>query len=159
MLSPFTTRSPQILNPTSLSNSTHSSSEDTLWLTIRSTELGFEQVRLFSDFIKRAWNIEENYFINIDLALSEAVMNAIQHGNKEEEEKSVHISAKRDTVFYTFTIKDEGPGFDFRGIQNPTDGENGKKAGGRGIFIMSYLADNLHFTGNGKCANLIFLRR
>jgi serine/threonine-protein kinase RsbW len=160
MLTMFTTPPPQVLEPVTLRNANPlPSSEDALWLTIRSTALGFEQLGMFADFMKRSWNMDDLQFINIHLALSEAVTNAIQHGNKNDEEKSVHISAKRDAVFYTFTVKDEGDGFDYRNLQNPTAGERRKVVGGRGVFIMNYLSDSLHFSDHGKSVNMIFARK
>jgi serine/threonine-protein kinase RsbW len=155
----FTAPPLQIAKP-AISNSDPSPSfEDALWLTIRSTDLGFEQLSLFADFMKRSWNMDENQFINIHLALSEAVTNAVQHGNKYDEEKTVHISANRDAVFYTFKVKDEGSGFNYHSMQNPTTGENRKQAGGRGIYIMNYLSDSLHFSENGKTVHMIFARK
>ncbi len=130
--------------------------ENTLWLVVDSSLQGISQINQFLDLLKQSWSINEKLSTNIYAAVCEATMNAIDHGNKWQEDKSVYISATNDNDSYTFTIEDEGDGFNYRRIENPTDEDKRSKEGGRGIFIMNYLTDNLHFSENGRCVKLLF---
>ena len=130
-----------------------------LWLVFDSTDQGLEQFYQFTDFMKRAWNIADSCFINIQTALSEAVMNAVDHGNKREKEKSVYINACRYERYFTFLVEDEGEGFDYNQVENPTRKENRLKEGGRGIFIMNLLAEDVDFEKDGRMVKLLFANR
>jgi serine/threonine-protein kinase RsbW len=130
--------------------------DNTLWLAFDSTTNGLSHFYQFTDFLKRSWNIDDAGFMNIQNALSEAVINAIDHGNKWQEGKSVFVNARRDEDYYIFSIEDEGEGFNHNKIQNPTDKELREKEGGRGIFIMKYLSENVQFSGDGRCVKLLF---
>jgi serine/threonine-protein kinase RsbW len=127
-----------------------------LWLDINTTHLGIAHVYEFTDFMKRAWNIDETSYLNIHGALSEALTNSAEHGNKWDEDKQIHIHARREEEHFIVTITDEGEGFNYRKIENPTDMGNRSKEGGRGIFIMNYLADNVQFSEGGRCTKLFF---
>lgn len=93
---------------------------------------------------------------NILLSVVEGVNNAIIHGNKKEIEKKVYINAYCDENILQIIIKDEGKGFDFEKIPNPTDIENIEKPHGRGIFLMKYLSKELIFRENGTIVILKF---
>lgn len=127
-----------------------------LWLDINTTQLGIAHFDEFADFMKRAWNIDDSSFLNIYTALSEALMNAADHGNAWEENKQIHIHARRDQEHFIISIRDEGEGFNYKRIANPTDIENRTKVGGRGIFIMNYLADITRYSEFGRCVQLFF---
>ncbi len=100
------------------------SGEDTIWLVINSDKHGLVHFEQFMEFIKRTWCISNSKFVNIHIALSEAVMNAIDHGNKRHPEKTIYICAKRDEDYFGFSVEDQGEGFNYRRIENPTDHEN-----------------------------------
>jgi serine/threonine-protein kinase RsbW len=127
-----------------------------LWLNINTTQLGISHFDEFADFMKRVWNIDDTSFLNIYTASSEALMNAADHGNNWEEDKQIHIHAHRDREHFIISIKDEGEGFNYKRIANPTDIENRTKVGGRGIFIMKYLADKIRYSEFGSCVELSF---
>lgn len=88
---------------------------------------------------------------NLAIAVTEAVGNAIVHGNKEDPEKSVHIELSFDTKQIRVKICDEGPGFNPESLADPLLPENLMKENGRGIFILNQLMDHVHwkFTGKG----------
>ena len=90
------------------------------------------------------------------IAVTEAVNNAIQHGNKENEELSIDVSVKDNQNKVCFSVKDEGVGFDFENLPDPTSPENLLKENGRGIFLMRNLADKVEFTGQGNEVCLFF---
>ncbi|CAN5917561.1 hypothetical protein BH11BAC7_BH11BAC7_09410 [soil metagenome] len=129
---------------------------DVLWMNFDSTSNGIAHFSQFIDFIKRSWMIKDADFMNIKTVLSEAVLNAVDHGNKREEGKSVYVNARREGEHYAFTIEDEGAGFSPHRIENPTDKKNRDKPGGRGIFIMTYLSDDVQFSEGGTCVRLLF---
>ncbi len=100
-------------------------------------------------------NIKEEKFGNILLALTEAVDNAIEHGNKNNPDKSVELSYKTSPEGVTFTVSDQGQGFDPKNVSDPTHPENISEEG-RGLFVMKHLADKIAFEENGKKVVLSF---
>lgn len=106
---------------------------------------------IFEDF-----DLSPDYYGNMLVALTEAVNNAIRHGNKLDENKSVELSFVHRGDEYRFTVSDEGPGFDYNHIPDPTAPENIEKPDGRGIFLMKNLANEVNFLDNGAKVELIF---
>jgi serine/threonine-protein kinase RsbW len=102
------------------------------------------------------YNIEEDYFGNILISITEAVNNAIYHGNKANPEKKIDIYFKAHPDHITFTVKDEGEGFNFNNLPDPTSPEMVDKPNGRGVFLMRNLADKISFEDNGSKAILEF---
>lgn len=93
---------------------------------------------------------------NIIIALTEAVNNAINHGNKNDPDKKVKVCYKKTNKNVSFIVEDEGEGFDYENIPDPTAPENLEKINGRGIFLMTNLVDEIEFHENGKKIELIF---
>ena len=94
---------------------------------------------------------------NVLVAVSEAVTNAMIHGNKSKEAKNVTLGIslpKENSV--CFTIEDEGIGFDSEAIPDPTSPENIEKPHGRGVFLMKNLADNVEFLNEGSKVKMDF---
>ena len=108
------------------------------------------------DDICTEFNINEDHYGNILVALTEAVNNAIHHGNKANPQKMVFVSFESDEKELSFTIKDQGEGFDFNSLPDPTDPENIEKPNGRGVFLMKHLADNMEFKDDGRTVSLKF---
>jgi serine/threonine-protein kinase RsbW len=102
------------------------------------------------------FNISEDHYGNILVAVTEAVNNAIQHGNKNNPDKKIEILFRSKSDQLCFIVKDEGNGFDFTNLPDPTDPEHIEKPNGRGVFLMRKLADKVEFTENGKTVSLIF---
>ncbi|RME16804.1 MAG: ATP-binding protein [Bacteroidetes bacterium] len=102
------------------------------------------------------YEIPEDTYGNILIAVTEAVNNAIYHGNKTDPNKKVSIQFSHNNKNYTFTISDEGNGFDYQNLPDPTLPENISKIGGRGIFIIHQLADQVKFKDNGKTIEIHF---
>ncbi len=95
----------------------------------------------FVEQISDEHNINNTYFGNILISLNEAVENAILHANKQDNDKKVKIHFLHNEVALEFRITDEGNGFDFDKVPDPTDINNNEKEG-RGIFLIRKLADN-----------------
>ena len=102
------------------------------------------------------FDIKEDVYGHILVALTEAVNNGLQHGNKANPNKFIEVTfkVKDDKIF--FTIKDQGPGFDFSNLPDPTDPKNIEKPTGRGIFLMKHLSDNVSFEDKGTKVILEF---
>jgi len=82
--------------------------------------------------------------LNLAVALSEALSNAILRGNNEDPEKHVHITARVDSVRVVVEVTDEGGGFDIdQCTLDPTTPENVDREDGRGLFLMRQLMDRV----------------
>ena len=101
-------------------------------------------------------NIDETKFPDILISLTEAVNNAILHGNNADESKTVEISMEGKSSGVAISVTDEGKGFDPNEIPDPTAPENIECCGGRGVFIMSRLADKITFENNGSTVQMFF---
>ena len=90
------------------------------------------------------------------VAITESVNNAIRHGNKEDKKKNVTLTATCEENVLLFTVEDEGTGFDPDSLEDPTAPENLEKIGGRGIFLMKHLSDEVKFSNEGRKVELTF---
>ncbi len=108
------------------------------------------------DEICETLNVNEEYYGNILISMTEGVNNAMVHGNKLDPSKKVVVSVKTDETSIHFTISDEGPGFDYDNLPDPTAPENIEKPNGRGVFLMKNLADGCNFEENGRVVELEF---
>ena len=102
------------------------------------------------------YQISVEQYGNVLIAITEAVNNAIIHGNKNIANKKTDIEYNIDSQTITFTVFDEGTGFDFNDLPDPTSPENLEKPQGRGIFLMNHLADEVNFIDNGNGVQLKF---
>jgi len=102
------------------------------------------------------FNISEDYYGNILVAITEAVNNAIYHGNQANPSKSIDIFFKSFNDHVSFIVKDEGTGFNYNNLPDPTNPENIEKPNGRGVFLMRNLADKVSFEDNGSKVVLDF---
>ncbi len=113
-------------------------------------------VESFIDNVKDKYNINDDIYGNIMVAVTESVNNAIKHGNKLDKNKNVILSTICEENLVKFIIEDEGDGFDFHNLPDPTSPERIDQLGGRGIFLMKHLSDEVSFSNNGKAVELIF---
>lgn len=113
-------------------------------------------VESFIDNSRDEYNIGDDLYGNILIAITEAVSNAIQHGNKYNKDKIVRLTCSSSPSEISFVIEDEGPGFDYTTLPDPTSGENLLKPDGRGIFLMKHLCDVLKFEEKGKKVEMVF---
>lgn len=101
-------------------------------------------------------NIDEMRFPDILISLTEAVNNAILHGNNADESKNVEISMQEESTGVAISVTDEGNGFNPSEIPDPTAPENIECCGGRGVFIMNSLADKISYANNGSTVQMFF---
>ncbi|MCW5906615.1 MAG: ATP-binding protein [Chitinophagales bacterium] len=115
-------------------------------------------VEKFVDDLKNEFNIGDDVYGNILITLTEAANNAIIHGNKCDESKTVEILYGIDDRGKNLTIimKDEGPGFDYNNLPDPTDPANLEKTSGRGVFLIMQLADMVVFSDEGATVEMQF---
>lgn len=113
-------------------------------------------IESFIDNAKDEFQLEDDIYGNIMIAVTEAVNNAIKHGNKNDKSKNVALTLRLQDHHISFEIEDEGPGFDFHNLPDPTAPENISKPGGRGIFLMRHLCDEVHFRQEGQVVELNF---
>ncbi len=108
------------------------------------------RVEAMIDDIGTTLGLGEDIRNNMLVAVGEAVKNAIELGNKNDVSKSVLLRVDKKEKEVVFTVKDQGVGFDFNNVADPTDPANIEKITGRGIFLMKALADMVEFTDNGS---------
>jgi serine/threonine-protein kinase RsbW len=118
-----------------------------------------ENIRMIESFIdnaKEKFHLDDDIYGNIMIAVTEAVNNAIKHGNNSVKSKNVYLSLSLHDSLIKFIIKDEGEGFNYDGLPDPTAPENLEKPGGRGIFLMRHLSDEVQFKDHGRTVELSF---
>ena len=118
-----------------------------------------DNVRIIESFIDNAkdkYMLNDDIYGNIMVAVTESVNNAIRHGNKSNKDKNVVISLSLNDKLLKFRIQDEGDGFDYQNLPDPTSPENIAKPGGRGIFLMKHLCDEVKFIDEGRIVELSF---
>ncbi len=115
-------------------------------------------VEKFIDDLRAELNIGDDVYGNILISLTEAANNAMLHGNDADESKTVEISWSVDERGKTlsFIIKDQGPGFDYNNLPDPTAPENLERTSGRGVFLMMQLADMVVFSDKGATVEMQF---
>jgi len=101
-------------------------------------------------------NVSEDTFANMMTCLCEVGNNAIIHGNKLDDNKKVIVNADVDNRKIVWTVTDEGEGFDYNNLPDPTAPENLEALTGRGVFIIKHLADQCIFNAKGNEVELHF---
>jgi len=126
-------------------------------LVLPSLPENMHQVEKFVEDICDEYNINNTYFGNILVALTEAVENAMFHGNGNNPQKVVKIIFSSKPEGLSFVIKDEGEGFNIEQIPDPTDiNVDTHELKGRGIFLIRTLADEIHYSDNGRSLEILF---
>jgi serine/threonine-protein kinase RsbW len=97
----------------------------------------------------KGWSEEE--IMPVELALDEAMANAIRHGCKGDPSKFVQCVVSADQVGeVVIAVRDPGPGFEPASVPNPLEGENLFKGSGRGVFLINQLMDEVGFADGGR---------
>ncbi len=118
-----------------------------------------ENIRLVESFIdnaKEKFHISDDVYGNIMVAVTESVNNAIMHGNKSDINKNVSLSLMLDQALLKCIVEDEGTGFDYENLPDPTSPENLNKIGGRGVFLIRNLSDGVAFFDEGRKIEMKF---
>lgn len=110
---------------------------------------------LIDDLVEKH-EVDFDLYGKVLLAVVEGVNNAILHGNKSNKEKDVIIDYDLNPEKIQFNILDQGQGFNYKNLPDPTLPENLERVSGRGIFLMRHLADEIQFNELGNEVRLTF---
>lgn len=97
-----------------------------------------------------------NEYGTVLISVTEAFNNAVIHGNKNVSNAKVYIKVFEGECTFVFQVEDEGSGFDFNNLPDPTLPDNLEKENGRGVYLMRSLAEDVSFENNGSKVLLIF---
>ena len=114
-------------------------------LVIPSSPKYLKQAVAFIEGLAQKMGFENDATVDIAISVSEAVNNAIVHGNKKDERKKVKIIVDTSPRQITVRVRDEGKSFCMEDVCNPLDPENLMKCNGRGILILRSLMDKVTF--------------
>jgi serine/threonine-protein kinase RsbW len=125
-------------------------------LEISSVPENLRIVEKLIDDISAQHEFESDMYGKVLVAFVEAVNNSIIHGNKSNPDKKVKVDVWSAESKLFITVEDEGPGFNYQNIPDPTAPENIENINGRGVFLMNHLSDEVKFHKNGAKVELIF---
>ena len=127
-----------------------------MYVKIPSIKENVSVVESFIENVGEKIKIEESIYGNILVSVTEAVNNAIVHGNKEDKTKKVRLGLKKNKKSVRFVVEDEGVGFDYDNLPDPTNPKNLDKVKGRGIFLIRSLSDKTTFKNGGRMIEMLF---
>ena len=125
-------------------------------LNITSRIESLREVEKMVDEISTACSMSSEVYGNVLIATLEAANNAILHGNKLDENKAVNLEFTWDENRLELVVTDQGKGFNYKDIPDPTAPGNVEKVNGRGVFLMEKLSDDITFMENGSKVTLKF---
>ena len=128
----------------------------TIMLTLPSSPSAIKRVELFVQDLANKYPLGEDKYPNVLISLTEAVNNAICHGNQYDEKKLVNIAFKETSKGFAIRVSDEGTGFNPIHIPDPTKNENVSKLGGRGVFLIKALSDKVCYLNDGRTVEMYF---
>lgn len=114
-------------------------------LIVSSERKSISSVEPFLMSLQECQSLEETRWFNILIAVTEAVNNAIIHGNKSNPAKQVTLTVARDGNDIVITVLDEGVGFNPAAVRDPREPENLLREGGRGVFLIQALAKSVEY--------------
>jgi serine/threonine-protein kinase RsbW len=121
-------------------------------IVIRSQLTNLQVIDTIIERIEKEYAMEEDDRFRVRLVLSEAIQNAIVHGNHNDPEKTVVIDYTKDqnSDKVYFCISDQGPGFDLSLVLDPRKPENREREGGRGVFFLKQFTEKLAYCNEAK---------
>ncbi len=128
-------------------------------LSIPSEFEAVQRVESLIDTVCERLEVNEDSYGNVLIAVTEAVNNAIIHGNKLNKALNVDLFVGDKETDFCFSVKDQGNGFNFNNLPDPTAPENINKEDGRGIFLMRSLAEEVEFDNEGRDVNIYFSKK
>ena len=108
--------------------------------------------QLLDQLTLHTWSNKDAF--GIHMAMEEAILNAIRHGNKCRPGTFVHVTMELDDVQFEGTITDEGTGFDPDCIPDPTEDQNLDKCSGRGVMLIKHFVDEVNYNACGNSVSL-----
>ena len=125
-------------------------------LSLDSTIDRLSQVEGLIDELYEGGQLTESVYGNVLVAVTEAFLNAHNHGNAEDPSKQIDLEFDIDDSQVVIKVSDKGLGFDFEQLPDPTSVENIEKVSGRGLFIIKNLSDELEFERDGATLVMTF---
>lgn len=129
---------------------------DVQQITIKSDISELSKVEKYIDELVDRYQIDNERYGAFSLSIIEAVNNALLYGNKQDISKNIEITTWQENNQLFVSVEDEGEGFDYESIDNPTLPENVDRIAGRGLFLMKTLSDNIIFEKNGAKVTLLY---
>ena len=128
-------------------------------LSIPSDFGSISKVEALIDNVCSKLDVNDDYYGNVLIAVTEAVNNAIQHGNKMNVDLLVDLFVGDKESKFCFSVKDRGDGFDFNNLPDPTSPENIEKEDGRGVYLMKSLSDEVEYGDGGSKVDIYFSKK
>lgn len=125
-------------------------------LRLTSKPENLNQVEIFVQDLANKFQIKEDKFPHILISLTEAVNNAIIHGNKKDDEKLVSIYLRENEKGISIRVCDQGSGFNPHSVPDPTSPDHIAQEGGRGVFLIRELTDNCFYLDEGRTIEMFF---
>lgn len=125
-------------------------------ITINSDIEKLKVVETLVDTLSKKLGVSDEVYGKILISTVEAVNNAIIHGNKGDRNKMVTVYFSADGNVLDITVTDEGEGFEYGNLPDPTDPKNIENLHGRGVFLMRRLADAIEFNTSGNEVKMRF---
>jgi serine/threonine-protein kinase RsbW len=101
---------------------------------------------------------ESRLSLNFRVGVTEALANAILYGNDRDPDKRVRVAVELTQQAVVVEVTDEGTGFDPGSVPDPTLPENLDRTGGRGVFLIRQLMDEVEYRDGGNCVRLVLYR-
>jgi len=118
-------------------------------------EKAYDVEREIVDDLERL-GYDDNALFSIRLAMDEALINGLKHGNKNDPTRSLRIAYGANAKKVEISVQDEGPGFDYRTVVDPTTADNLRRTHGRGIFLIRKFMDEVRFNETGNKITFVF---
>lgn len=125
-------------------------------LELSSDPNNISQVTQFVDRVSQKYQLQEETQANLMISLTEAVNNAIIHGNGQDKSKLVRIQLQKKGNGLCVEVSDQGHGFDPKKLPDPTCNEHICECGGRGVFLMNQLCDKMEYANGGSTVKMHF---
>ncbi len=126
-------------------------------LTLDSRPENISSIERFVEEICDYYNINDTYFGNILIALTEAFRNALIHGNENDESRKIQVVFESKPKGLSFSVTDEGSGFDPDVVPDPLDLEiDASTQTGRGLFLIRSLSDKVEIINEGRSIEMFF---
>lgn len=125
-------------------------------LKLKSTPNSILKIEGYVQRVASEFSIKESRFPDILISLTEAVNNAIIHGNQNDTNKYVDVNVERNSSGIRFQISDQGRGFNPGDVPDPTAPDRLECCGGRGVHIIRELSDRVEYLNNGRTVEIQF---
>lgn len=125
-------------------------------LTLASDPSNIAKVEKYVGQIAARYQLDQEKHANMLISLTEAVNNAIIHGNKQDKSKTVSIKLAQTRSGLAVRVSDQGCGFNYDKLPDPTSPERLCECGGRGVFLMNQLCDKIRYINGGSTVEMQF---